>query len=134
MKERHCHMINLESITSSISKYSFLRKQQNQAILDATGTNPVNLHGERKIQGDNEVGNARNKQIEKIKPWLSKAQRNVTYSANIIKELNRIQVLDSTKENYTVERASLVTPEQVREFEEMMQIKYRFINQRFPFK
>lgn len=64
-----------------------MRKQQNQAILDATGTNPVNLHGERKIQGDHEVGQARNKQIEKIKPWLSKAQRNVTYSVNIIKEL-----------------------------------------------
>ena len=49
MKERHCHMINLDNIVTSISKYIFLRKQQNQAILDATGTNPVNLHGERKI-------------------------------------------------------------------------------------
>ena len=43
-------------------------------------------------------------------------------------------VLDSIKENFIVDRASLVTPEQITEFDEMMQIKYRFINQKFSLK
>jgi hypothetical protein len=45
MKEKHCHLIELDHVFNNINKFSSLRQKKNKAILDATSVNPVNLHG-----------------------------------------------------------------------------------------
>ena len=49
MKEKHCHLCELDHIMANIQKYSNIRKQQNLALLNATKCNPTGLHGVRAV-------------------------------------------------------------------------------------
>ena len=51
MQEKHSHLIDLDEIVADINKFQLAKKLSNNAILDATKMNPVNLHGERKVAG-----------------------------------------------------------------------------------
>jgi len=90
--------------------------------------NPVNLHGDRKVFGVGDKGEISSRQICKLKPWLSQAQKNITHSTKILSELDKIKVIDVQKETLEVNRATLVTKAKIEEFEEMLRPKAWFIN------
>ena len=71
IREKHCQAIDLDFILKNIDKYSKLRKQQNQAILDALRINPTyHTSGSRKQQQQQNVDVSEYQRIEKVKPWL----------------------------------------------------------------
>ena len=43
MKEKHCHLIELDAIFANINKFSSMKQKKNKAILDAASVNPLNL-------------------------------------------------------------------------------------------
>jgi len=67
------------------------------------------------------------KQMGKLKPWLNQAQKNITHSQKIIKELERIKILDIKKTTFSINRSTLITREKIQEFEQMMKPKAIFL-------
>ena len=57
-----------------------MRKQQNQAILDATKFNPYNLHGERTVNAPSDPTGKDEKTVKRLKTWLENANKNITHS------------------------------------------------------
>ena len=128
MKERHCHLIDLEYIVSHINKYYIMCKSQNKAMLDATKINPHNLHcGDRKVNGVGDSGLQTENKVAKLRPWLVNANNNKTQSKVILRELKRVKVLDVRKEKWTVKRANLTTAREIKEFEELLKPRAKFI-------
>ena len=127
MREKYAHLIDLDEIVADINKFSLAKKMSNQAILDATKMNPVNLHGDRKVAGAGEQNSNFEKKFDKLKPWLMRVEKNQTHNHKIIDQLRRVKVLDVRQETFYVNRANLITEEQVWEFEAMMKPKARFV-------
>lgn len=127
IRSKHCQLIDLDFILKNIEKYSKLRKQQNQAILDALNINPsYHTSGSRKQQQQQDQDVSEYKRIERVKPWLQQAHQNVTNSSKIIRETNRVKLLGVKHVQYKVARADIETKEEERRFEESLLPRARF--------
>ena len=71
IENKHCHSIDLDNILRNMNKYNKLRKQQNQAILDALNLNPsYHTDASRKEQQQENIDVSESKRILRVKPWL----------------------------------------------------------------
>ena len=64
--------------------------------------------------------------IGRLAPWLHNAKINKTNNVSILSDLKKIQVVDVQKDKIYRDRAHLVTPEQIAEFDVMLRTKVRF--------
>ena len=99
----------MNTIAARINKFNILRKQQNQALLDATKFNPYNLHGERQVNALSDPTSKDDKKVQRLKPWLDNANKNITHSHQLLVELRRVKVLKVTKDKFLFERKDLVS-------------------------
>jgi hypothetical protein len=51
------------------------------------------------------------RKFDKLKPWLVKANQNVTHNQKIINELNRVKTVNINQEKFSVNRGNLITEE-----------------------
>jgi len=86
--------------------------------------NAVNLHSLHRTAENHDI--EMNQKIGRLVPWLHNAKINKTNNVSIINELKRIEIIDIHKEKIYRDRAHLITPEQLTEFDEMLRAKVRF--------
>ena len=67
------------------------------------------------------------KKVARLKPWLYNAKQNITHSQSILRELERVKVLDVAREKMYKNRNELITQKQLKDFEELLKPKARFI-------
>ena len=69
-------------------------------------------------------------QVKKVRlrPWLNNANKGVTFSNQILRELRRVKILSCQKEGFIVKRTDLVTKKQIHAFEQQIKPRARFVD------
>jgi len=93
--------LDLDFIVNKITTFYKERTKRNEAVLDASGLNCHDFSGAR----SQFMQHNRQRQIEKMLPWINKARQNSTKNLNLLHELRKVKLLSSVEDKFEIHKS-----------------------------
>ncbi|CDW75551.1 UNKNOWN [Stylonychia lemnae] len=101
--KQNSQVIDKEDIVNRIRKNNMNKKQINDAILNATQLNYISSEVGGAVKHQRNHMNSRDRKMQKLNPWFQKVKTNKTVSPQVLREDEKIKVLNVTKNKIMVD-------------------------------